>query len=397
LVTAVCSSANNDYLTYPSAYGFLMPMQRSQAFWSPPHQEYTMPEPSPDPLIYPLISQMAAWIPSGKMTPAEQSKPILAKWPPLRPALLPFATSLCLSTWPKCCKGTAGMPRRKASEAEAIAERERRAHWQYLLRHPHFRADLNKVRRLYQGNDRIEKINAGIKREELIGKWNLQGLPDAIYDPHGPHGTLPDLTVESLDCYEKLFEPDHCVSLISVSPIGRAVSASWTPGYCDDELTFANMRKGELWISVDLNHPFDLLLALIEAELRNAIEERHSWLKPQPRPYQRRRIDKVDFYLKIYDLAEKGETFGMIAKALKQRVSTVKSAFLAARRNIFGTDGSPSKKTLPLVSFDKDKHVQQCSTCRDAQRFEDMCPQARLYALQDHVSQRGHVNVDIHC
>ena len=292
------------------------------------------------------------------------------------------------------------MPRRKTSEAEALAERERRAHWQYLPRHPHFRADLNEVRRLYQENDQIANINARIKREELIAKWNLQRLPEAIYDPHWQHGILPDLTVESLDCYERLFEPDDRVSLIGVSPIGRAVSASWTEGYygeAHDELTSANLRKGALWISVDLNHPLDLLLSLIEAELRRAIEDRQSWFKPRPRPYQRRCIDKVDFYLKIYDLAEKGKTFGAIAKALKRRVSTVKSAFLAARRNIFGADASLSKKTLPLVSFDKDKHVQQCFTCRDAQRFEDMCPQARLYALQDHVTQRGYVDVDIRC
>ncbi len=143
-----------------------------------------------------------------------------------------------------------------------------------------------------------------------------------------------------------------------------------------------------------MNYPLDLLLSLIEAQIREAIEFRRSLVREPPRPYKRRRPDKADFYLKVYDLAEKGETFGAIAKALKRRTSTVKSAFLAARRNIFGSMTAPSKKQLPLVGFDKDHLIPQCPTCRTAQRFEDMCPQARRYALQDYVAQREWIGLD---
>jgi hypothetical protein len=57
-----------------------------------------MPEPSPDPLIAPWISQLAAHLKSGKITPEGLSRPWTDKWTWLPPALLPFVESPSVST-----------------------------------------------------------------------------------------------------------------------------------------------------------------------------------------------------------------------------------------------------------------------------------------------------------
>ena len=57
-----------------------------------------MPEPSPVALIAPWVSQVAALVASGRLTPEEMAKPYMAQWRRLPPALLPFVQSLKLST-----------------------------------------------------------------------------------------------------------------------------------------------------------------------------------------------------------------------------------------------------------------------------------------------------------
>lgn len=134
-----------------------------------------------------------------------------------------------------------------------------------------------------------------------------------------------------------------------------------------------------LFFRIDLEHPLEDLLSLIEKELREVYGTR---------PRRRRRLDRVDFQLRVFDLAEEGKTFSTIAAELQHRPSTIKSAFLVARRNVFGRAGVPSKKRLPLASFDTYEHVVGCPTCQGAQRFEQMCQKARLYANLDTKSQR---------
>jgi hypothetical protein len=63
-------------------------------------------------------------------------------------------------------------------------------------------------------------------------------------------------------------------------------------------------------------------------------------------------------------------------------LSTVKSAYIAACRNIFGVVGVPSKKEAPLVGFDYRMHTGSCLTCKRAQTFNDLCAAARTYAKQ---------------
>ena len=58
-------------------------------------------------------------------------------------------------------------------------------------------------------------------------------------------------------------------------------------------------------------------------------------------PPKRRRSDKIDLQLRVFDMATEGKTFKEIARHLKKRGSTVKSAYLVAHSIIFG---KPEKK-----------------------------------------------------
>ncbi len=118
-------------------------------------------------------------------------------------------------------------------------------------------------------------------------------------------------------------------------------------------------------------------------------------------PSRRRRMDKVHFYLQVYDRAEACETFPAIARGVGKRVSTVKSAFLAAGRMIKGLtvpgdgDGTrhqslgrgkaqvPTKRDLVLGSINTEKHVLRCPQCRSAKTPKEMCAPAQKYVEQD--------------
>jgi len=151
-----------------------------------------------------------------------------------------------------------------------------------------------------------------------------------------------------------------------------------------------------VYIRVDVTHPVDMLLPLIEGELRSFVKVQGDRLAGEPElrrtlakvSGRRPRLDQVDPQLRVYDLAAEGQTFRAIATEVSRPLSTVKSAFLTARRNIFGKVESFKKKTLPLAAFDPNRHAGSCSVCSKAEVFEDMCPKARLYAGQDEASRR---------
>ena len=100
----------------------------------------------------------------------------------------------------------------------------------------------------------------------------------------------------------------------------------------------------------------------------------------QQRPRRRFRPDSTVFQLAVWDEALASRPFKDIAQELRRKVSTVKSAFLVAGKKIYGASSPPSKRQAALSGLDKANHVETCQTCKAAQRAEDMCPRARLYA-----------------
>jgi hypothetical protein len=250
------------------------------------------------------------------------------------------------------------MPRRGASQASESTRKAKDSRWRYLLRNPEFRGELAAVSRLAALADHSQRrVRLFDERfEALLKKWGFSYL-----------------NLELLLMYHQLRR----------HPVHEIVTTLDSAG--DYVLSFpvsADERGDDdflLRLQVDLRHPLDVLMAHVEEELQDAIGDR---------PRQRRRLDKVDFYLDVFDRAVRGESFKSIARTQGRGVSTVKTAFLAAKRNIFGSAAGPSKKGLPLVNFDTDAHHRYCSVCKKANTFNEMCTQARTYFLQDHKGQR---------
>ena len=115
----------------------------------------------------------------------------------------------------------------------------------------------------------------------------------------------------------------------------------------------------------------------------------------------RRRWDTFDYYLQVYDLGMENETFATIARTLKKRVSTVKSAWLSIARTISSFDLTGQKKSqlhlprayrtkkqLILKAFDPTNHVSQCERCTKAKCANEMCLQVQLFISQETRGQR---------
>ena len=284
------------------------------------------------------------------------------------------------------------MPRRKGPEAQAIAAKARESRWRCLLRNPDFRAELNELRRLYREGGGCGGYN-GAKHRDILEKWELGDIPSQIAFSWSRDYLIEDLSSETVELYESLLER------VDGDFIRSAVSADdpWNiygfGEYGPSPRTDPGPGPGRfLEIEVDLSYPDDVILSLISEELRKA-------RRTHPRSRQRQRFDKTDFYLNVYDLAEKGETFRAIAKSLESHVSTVKSAYLAAYRNIYGVKPKPSKRTLPMDTFDWEnlddvEHFRTCRDCKKAKTADEMCPPLRLHVTQEHRGQRESTGYD---
>src|SRR5262249_10638059 len=191
---------------------------------------------------------------------------------------------------------------------------------------------------------------------------------------------LPELTLDTVPQYEALFDPDD------PRMIRQAVRAPWEASL--DHYPDMSPEETTLLLAFDLTQPRELPPPLAEEPTRAAVPAPHTLNR------RRRRVDKVDSYLRVYDLAERGQTFGTIAASLGERPSTVKSAFLAARRSVYGLAAAPAKQALPLVDFDYATHISSCATCSKAESFDQMCARARQYALQDHRGQHELTGLD---
>jgi hypothetical protein len=278
------------------------------------------------------------------------------------------------------------MPRKKAVQAADESAKAQESRWRYLVRNPEFLKSLRALAK-YRTPETIHVIERPEELSAFAKKWAVPWsgmLEEAIY----ALVRNPNADLQSHGAY--LLEANPPVSIETERQVFSPDSEH------DPDPSFVTGRA--VYIRVDLTHPLDTLLPLIERELRQFAKRNDTSLEGEPElratlaqsTGHRRRLDRVEYYLRVFDLAEQGQTFRTIAKELKRPLSSVKSAFLAARRNIFGLAGSTeraSKKALPLETFDVELHFQTCATCQKADSFEKMCPKARLYALQDHKGQ----------
>jgi hypothetical protein len=265
------------------------------------------------------------------------------------------------------------MPRRRGPHVDETYRRARLTRWRLLLRHPGFRKDLEAVLSARAGWDHPSAPPPEIyeKARALREKWGL-GLPglQALR-------SAPELSLDTIPHFDRLLDHDEGVAPVSVLHDQ------------DGELyiTAAMLQDVDtLYLALDLEEPLDLLVEYVEQEIRRAKKQRKPHLKADP--HGRRRLDKIDFQLSVYDQAERSTPFSVIARDLQRQTSTVKSAFLAARRAIFGDAPGLSKTELPIASIDYETHVRRCATCRSAELVDDMCAVARAWAGQDEVGRR---------
>src|SRR5262249_24309168 len=115
----------------------------------------------------------------------------------------------------------------------------------------------------------------------------------------------PKLTADTIGAYEGLLGTEYSPVTVIQDHDGET---HLTPDDLGDPHT--------LFLAVDLAHPQDVLMALIEPALREAVNVRGKLLKRDP--CRRRRIDKADFELAVYDLARQGESFKKIAYRLNR-------------------------------------------------------------------------------
>jgi len=278
------------------------------------------------------------------------------------------------------------MPRRYGTIAIDQARKAHAARWRYLLRNPAFRADINALLLARRSeslstNDGRDAATRAIRAERTLHeKWGLDAIPASLrlgYHTHPNAKVLPELTGQTVKVWEEVFSVDLFPPFYGLASVG------WGESGEDD--SWIALRRGLLNLTVDITYPLDLLMAAIEAELREKIEFRRSLVKESPKPYRRLRVDNIDFQLNVFDRAERGETFSVIAKALDAKGSTVKTAFLVARARIRADSQSP-KLDLILDDFDPATHMTKCRVCAAAETLEAMCPAAQRHVTQDHRS-----------
>ncbi len=246
------------------------------------------------------------------------------------------------------------MPRKGKDKAVSEVEAAQLVTWRYLVRNPDFQSDMRNLRKsMIDGPAGLSEFMS--ECESVADKWGLLRIPPSaiIYWPG-----------EDLN-RDEVRDTEH---------YGSEFGMSYAP------VASIELREDRfLHLRVDLEQPADVLLPLFQEELRQQTEKRSR---------RRRRLDKADFYLEVYDRAKDGATFVEIASELDRKPSTVKSAYITAAHNIFGPARAPTKDRLPLAYFDLTAHVRGCTTCRNAKKAEEMCREVRLYVSQDHVAQR---------
>jgi hypothetical protein len=108
------------------------------------------------------------------------------------------------------------------------------------------------------------------------------------------------------------------------------------------------------------------------------------------RPARRQRPDQYEKRLEVWDAYQAFGNFVEVAKSLRQRPSTVKSTYIQASRDIYGSSEKPrrGRHGRLLEGYDPATHMQRCPICRSATTENEFCAQTRAYINQDYRAQR---------
>lgn len=233
------------------------------------------------------------------------------------------------------------MARRSGSTADLEIAKTREMRWKFLIRNHQFRADIRELRRAFKDDEE----DAGAKRNAMIEKWSLAEMPAGILREH----IIPDDIPRKLKYYEEfVFQPPFGYPVEALAPINSSGRK------------FLNLK-------VDLSEPSDLVLHLVSEALRE--------YRPVLENRRRRRLDKAEFQLRVFDLYEYDrKDFEEIAVLVQQRTRTIKgrrntirSAYVAAKSKIYGT-------SYPQGEQEAESHdYEVCQICSRAKRVEEFC------------------------
>jgi hypothetical protein len=260
------------------------------------------------------------------------------------------------------------MARKNATQAKAELESDKKARIRYLLRNPSFQREFNELR------SRVRRIGDFLKQLSEVAafesRWGIECIAchPALYQ-------RPDdrvLDSSTVPHFEKILTSD----LYQVKLIGDIGSFT---------------ADGRLWLHIDLNsnRTVDSVLAVVEQEIRRSF----------PKRKKRKRLDSVNFNLAVFDLVIQRKTFYEIKKILGKPISTVKSAFLAATREIFGEPKFKRDKSIYFSPMDNPStHLDTCEVCKramaDVKGVGDFCPEFLAFVNQDYVPQREMTSYD---
>lgn len=288
------------------------------------------------------------------------------------------------------------MPRRTPDRAQRLALQQGWTRIRCLLRNQDFRKDLIEERRQFAAGDDWWSSSG-----DFFKKWNLQWLPLGLLSADRSLPSTPQACEELIKKSLKSAQHDPRKAsqhLWRPAVIAEDPRDKYVEEYLDrhagdpalDDPSFKlkipsriPQRGTVLNLGLDLSYPQDVLEGLVKEELRKALKERQRLVaKGQlPAPPKRQRLDKVDFYLEVYDRAAGGEPYRKIATALRSSRSTVQSAHVRAMRLI----GAPHTKRRPArhsptVTWKKSDpdsyittHLRKCQICRVAEQFDQRC------------------------
>ncbi len=304
------------------------------------------------------------------------------------------------------------MARRKGQAAELAVRNEAFNRWRILLRHQKFQKSLNRLRSQYRtwvkgppitqytyefDSPDLDEFGTEIPRQikSKISRKDVDLFNEC--DPNDPMVGMPEGKWHTFNSKWGINLPKAALT-DALPALRQNTIEQWTLIYSKEPAIVPfPLRAGHSWknwlrLEINLSYPRDILMERIEQQLAQVMSQSRK---------ARRRWDKFDYYLQVYDLGLKNETFAAIARTLKKRVSTVKSAFLSIGRTISSFDPTGLKKSHPprlrayrtkkqsvLKAFDNKNHVSQCAHCTKAKTADDMCPQALLYISQETRGQR---------
>lgn len=288
------------------------------------------------------------------------------------------------------------MPSRTPEESDKVAAQRALTRIRCLVRNRAFVTDLLEVRRSQDFDRRIEVLT------EFQRKWGLQWFPHRLTTA-GDHVSSTPARYEEI-IFEEMREvlhstrPNDRFIILPAVVAKEPIDEYWEAHDPEDDSSVPPDIPGPgkiLNIRVDLNYPQDVLEGLIRGELRIAKARREQLQNIGALPLEpdRLHVEKVDFYLQVYDKAEAGEPYRLIARTLRRPKSSVQYAHVVAKLLI---GGPPSVRSRPRTHIEGQarsspdpatytrQHDRQCEICQAAEHYQDRCAGYRSWA-QDHI------------